>query len=275
MRKVIDAEYLHLDRKGESNAEALDRLIELIGILRSECPWDKKQTHESLKKPMIEEAYEVCDAIDRDDKELLKEELGDVLLQVVFHSNLAEEEGLFTFKDVANTVSDKMIRRHPHIFLGVEANTIDKVREKWENVKRLEKLDHSTTQIMEAVPKSLPALSKSYKIQEKAALVGFDWDNIKDAFLKIEEEVQELKDAIGCEGKSRVEDELGDALFALVNMARFMSIDPEQALNKTSRRFIKRFSYIEKHAEESGRNLEDMTLKEMDVLWEQAKAKEK
>ena len=266
--------------KGGSNAEAFDRLVDVIRALRAPdgCPWDRAQTHETLTREMIEEAYEVVQAIDNQDIPNQREELGDVMLQVVMHSAIAEENGEFTLADVCNEVSEKMIGRHPHVFGGnvekygfQQVNSVDNVLDLWENVKRSEKQEASQTSAMENIPLSLPALIRAEKIQKKARKVGFDWPDVSGAFAKIDEETAELKEAYSQGDKEHISEELGDLLFAIVNTARFLDVDPEEALNSTSRKFMKRFSYVEEQAALQGRELSDMTLEEMDALWEEAK----
>ena len=254
--------------------EALERLIKILEILRKKCPWDMAQTHESLRICMLEEAYEVCEAIDAGNPDNLEEELGDVLLQVLFHSSLAKETSKFDLVSVINRECDKLIRRHPHVFSKENAKSIDKAVEKWENVKWKEKGDSSYSERMIAIPRALPALIRSYKIQAKAAEAGFDWDDVSGAFQKIKEETEELTLACGDSDSGRVSEEIGDLLFSIVNTARFLNVNPEQALNATSEKFIKRFAYIESEASARGDKLEHMTLKEMDELWEMAKLTE-
>lgn len=279
--KPIREEYLHLTADSADNKEAIERLAEIIRVLRAECPWDKVQTHESLRKGMIEEAYETVEAIDNADMANLREELGDVLLQVVFHANLAEESGNFDLKDVINEECEKMIRRHPHVFLKETGNnsskSIDKVLEKWENIKVKEKHEESCTSRLQRVPKALPALMRAVKIQKKAADVGFDWDDVSGAFDKVNEERKELMEqyAKAPTSISRMEEEMGDLLFSCVNVARFLGIDPENALNSTSEKFIRRFAYVEREAAAAGKDLENMSLREMDELWEEAKKSER
>ena len=251
--------------------EAFIRLGDIVRLLRKECPWDQAQTHESLRSCLLEEAYEVVDAIDNKDDENLEEELGDVLLQVIFHGVLGEEGNRFDITGVINRECEKMIRRHPHVFLKEKVDTIDKVLEKWENVKRKERISSSHTERLMEVPKALPALLRSHKLQAKAAQAGFDWEEVSDAFLKLEEELLELRQAMKQDDLLGMTEELGDLLFSVVNVARFLSINPEEALNSTSVKFIRRFSEIERNAEASGKNLEEMSLAEMDELWEDAK----
>lgn len=267
----------------DSEQEALARLISIIRVLRAPggCPWDREQTHESLTRCLVEEAYEVVEAIEKKDTHNLKEELGDVLLQVVMHAQIAEEAGEFSMTDIANAVSEKMLRRHPHVFEKKSgqnpqnnALAVDNVLELWENVKQGEKKIFSETDDMRNIPRHLPALLRSEKIQAKAKRVGFDWDDVSEAFLKVREETLELEEAYRLRDKNHIKEELGDLLFAVVNVARFLDIDPEEALNFTSQKFIQRFSYIESQALIDGRRLIDMTLSEMDELWEKAKTLE-
>ena len=276
----IREEYLYLTNSGKDNKEAIERLAEIIALLRHECPWDKVQTHETLRKGMIEEAYEVVEAINNKDMANLREELGDVLLQVVFHADLAKEEREFDLKDIINEECEKMIRRHPHVFLQETQNnstkSIDKVLEKWENIKVEEKHEKSCASRLERVPKALPALVRAFKVQKKAADVGFDWDDVSGAFDKVAEGYAEFMEqyAEAASSKQRLEEEMGDLLFSCVNVARFLDIDPESALNYTSDKFTRRFRYIEERANADGRRLEDMSLEEMDKLWEEAKGLE-
>ena len=272
-------EYIHLSQAAETPQEAIGRLKDIISILRRECPWDRVQTHESLRSCMTEEAYEVVEAIDTGSKENLEEELGDVMLQVVFHANLAEESGNYDLTDVINGECEKMIRRHPHVFLektsNNDAKSIDNVLEKWENIKAKEKKSAENLHILQGVPNALPALTRATKIQKKAADVGFDWDDISGALAKVTEETCELTEAIQHrENKQRLEEELGDLLFSVVNVSRFLKVDPEEALRATTRKFMRRFAYIEDRSLACGRHLTDMTLEEMDRLWEEAKQSE-
>lgn len=272
-----------LYKVADNEKDAFARLTSVIRLLRAPggCPWDREQTHESLIRGMIEEAYEVISAIEKKDFKNLEEELGDVLLQVVMHAQISEESGEFSMTDIANTVSEKMLRRHPHVFGKNSSENpqnktipIDKVVELWENVKRDEKGIGFQSEEMKNIPRQLPALLRSEKIQEKARSVGFDWDDVSEAFLKVKEETLELEEACALKNKSQMRDELGDLLFAVVNVSRFLDIDPEEALHSTSEKFIRRFSYIENDAVLKGRSMSDMTLVEMDRLWEQAKSLE-
>lgn len=255
----------------------INDLLEVMNTLRGErgCPWDKVQTHKTLRPYVVEEAYEVIDAIDKEDKINLKEELGDLLLQVVFHSRIAEELGDFDFMDVVDGVCEKMVRRHPHIFGSVEVRDKGEVLRNWEDIKRCEKDIRSLSESMATIPKIIPALMRALKVQAKAAQVGFDWDDVEGAMSKVYEEIEELDEVYKGKKRDRIREELGDLLFAVVNVARFLNIDPELALEATTEKFIRRFSFIEKEALKSGRNLHDMTLTEMDILWNKGKKREK
>lgn len=268
-------EFAKYYEEGKTAEEAIKRLSDIIALLRSEdgCPWDKAQTHKSIRPCLVEEAYEAADAIDNEDYDNLEDELGDVLLQVVFHANLGSEGQNFDLRSIANRECDKMIRRHPHVFLNKNSESIDKVLEKWENVKRKERGTSTHTDSMLNVPKALPALIRSYKIQKKAAEVGFDWEDVSDAFSKVKEETAELLEIYQGDDETSIMEEVGDLLFAVVNVARFLGVNPEEALNFTSSKFINRFGYIEEKAKLQGLQLENMSLEEMDKLWEQAKTK--
>ena len=261
--------------EGKTQEEALARFSRILTALRRDCPWDRAQTHESLRICMLEEAYEVCEAIDRQDESNLREELGDVLLQVLFHSQLAMEKGLFDLREVINGACEKLIRRHPHVFSKESAESVDKALERWENVKRAENGERSYADRLRSVPSALPSLMRSYKIQAKAAEVGFDWDDVSGPFRKMEEEMAELLDAFRKNDEEGIEAEIGDLLFSVVNAARFLRVNPEQALNATSDRFVKRFALMEEEASAQGQTLKEMTLCEMDALWEEAKRRMK
>lgn len=246
-------------------------LEKLISLLRGEsgCPWDREQNHMSIRRNFIEEVYEACEAIDEEDTEHLKEELGDVLLQVLFHTDIERETGNFDLNDVADTVCKKLILRHPHVFGDISVSGTGEVLSNWEEIKRQEKKQDTTYASMDAVAKSLPALWRAEKIQGKAAKVGFDWPDVSGALDKLEEEIAELREAIA-EG-SGMEEELGDLLFSSVNVSRFLNIDTETALNLSSDKFIRRFAFVETQAREMGKDIKDMSLDEMDKLFDKAK----
>ena len=248
-------------------------LLDIMEQLRAEngCPWDREQTHESLKIYMIEETYEVLEALEAGDKDKFCNELGDLLLQIVFHAQIAKEQGDFDIGDVTSEICSKLISRHPHIFGDVIANTSDQVLQNWEAIKKTEKQLKSHTGVLKDVPSNLPALMRSYKVQQKAAQVGFDWDDIEDVFSKVDEEIRELRDVYKSKNVERITDELGDAMFALVNLSRFLKVQPELALTGTVKKFINRFEYIEQQSTKAGKKLEDMSLAEMDKLWNEAK----
>jgi len=248
-------------------------LVDIMKTLRSEngCPWDREQTHESLKKYLIEETYEVLEVIDLKDKDRLCEELGDLLLQIIFHAQIAAEDGNFDINDVITGICRKMIQRHTHVFGDAKAENADEVITNWEAIKKKEKGQKSQAEVLRSVPANLPALMRSYKVQQKAAQVGFDWDNIDDVIAKVHEEIKELEDVYKSKNVERIIDEMGDVFFALVNLARFLKVQPELALTGTINKFIKRFEYIEQESQKMGKRLEDMKLSEMDELWNKAK----
>lgn len=235
--------------------------------LREECPWDKKQTIQTLRKQTIEETYELADAITDEDWEGIKEELGDLLLHIVFYSRIGAEKQLFTFDDVIETVCNKLVARHPHIYSSVKVNSEEDVKQNWEQIK----LKEGKKSVLSGVPNSLPALIKAIRLQEKTKQVGFEWDAIDLVKEKVDEEIEELYEAVDGGVQEKVEEEFGDVLFALVNYARFAKIDPELALERTNKKFIRRFKYIEEKAAEQNKALLDMTLEEMDALWNNAK----
>nr|WP_184312995.1 nucleoside triphosphate pyrophosphohydrolase [Anaerosolibacter carboniphilus] len=251
----------------------MNNLVEIMAKLRSKegCPWDLKQTHESLRPYLLEETYEVLEALDNDDKELLVEELGDLLLQIVFHAQIAAEEGYFDIQDVIAGISRKLIYRHPHVFGENKETTDAGALLRWEEMKRKEKDVKTHTESLQRIPKPLPALMRSYKIQKKAAAVGFDWDCVEGALEKVKEELTELLEVYQTDQTDKITEELGDLLFAIVNMARFLKVEPELALNQTNEKFIQRFAFMEKHAKSLDKQLEEMSLEEMDQLWNLAK----
>ena len=252
-------------------------LLKIMSMLRAPngCPWDREQDHKSLKRYLIEEAYEVLEAIDEESPAKLCDELGDLLLQVVFHAQIAKENQQFDLGDVIHGVSAKMINRHRHVFGGEEAETPDDVMTIWEKVKKEEKGQKTQTQVLNGVPSNLPALMRSFKVQQKAAQVGFDWDDIKDAMQKIKEEFDELEQAYNNKNEANIEEELGDLLFAVVNVSRFLKIQPELALTATTNKFIRRFEYVEQCAAKEGKQLTDMSLSEMDAFWDESKKLER
>ena len=249
-------------------------LLEIMRILRCPegCVWDREQDHKSIRRSFIEETYEAVEAIDNDDPVLLQEELGDVLLQVVFHAQIEAEAGRFTMDDVADGICKKMIYRHPHVFGSVEVKNSDEVLTNWDALKQKEKHQKSTTETLESVARSLPGLIRAEKVQHKAAKAGFDWDEVSGALDKVREETAEVARAI--DGDGDPSEELGDLLFAVVNVARFLKTDPEDAINRTTDKFIRRFAQVEQAAKDAGRSLSEMSLSEMDALWDAAKQKE-
>ncbi|APH15206.1 MazG family protein [Clostridium sporogenes] len=265
---------VYIPKVSNNNYDFMD-LLDIMDKLRGEdgCPWDKEQTHTSLKKYLIEESYEVIEAIDNKDVDMLIEELGDVLLQVVFHSQIGKEDGFFEIKDVIQSICDKMINRHPHVFSDLEINNSNEVLENWDKIKSMEQGNETYTDSIRHIAKTLPALMRADKVQKKAAKVGFDWDNIEDAMKKIIEEYKEIEDVYKSKNKVKILEEIGDLLFSVVNVARFLDIDPENALNYSIDKFINRFQYIEDEAISIGRNLDNMSLEEMDELWKEAKNK--
>jgi tetrapyrrole methylase family protein/MazG family protein len=252
------------------------RLMELMRRLRGPggCPWDAEQSHESLKRYLIEETYEVIEAIDKNDPQHLKEELGDLLLQPVFHAVIAEEAGNFTMDEVLEAINDKLVRRHPHVFGEQTVKSAGEQVENWERIKKAEKGEERRS-ALSGVPPHMPALMKAEKITEKAARVGFDWEHVDQVFAKVLEELHELEETMIEGDQARIEAELGDLLFAIVNLGRFLSVNPEQALGKTIARFVQRFAYVEETLHAAGNHMKDATLDQMNLLWEEAKKKER
>lgn len=249
----------------EEQLKAFNRLLEIMDELREKCPWDRKQTIESLRYLTIEEMYELSDAILDDDKQEIKKELGDLFLHLIFYSKIASETNDFDVADVLNGISEKLIYRHPHIYGGTSVNDEEEVKRNWEKLK----LKEGRKSVLEGVPKSLPAVVKAFRIQEKVKGVGFEFENSEDTWSKVLEEIEEFKSETDPEKR---EQEFGDLLFSLVNYARYTGINPEDALERTNKKFINRFKKIEKMAEDSGRNISQLSLKEQDVLWEKAKS---
>lgn len=249
-------------------------LLRIMEILRAPdgCMWDREQDHRSIRRNFIEETYEVCEAIDEEDTEHLKEELGDVLLQVVFHTQMEKEKGVFDINDVADGICKKLIFRHPHIFGDVKVGSTDEILSNWDDLKRKEKKQETDTSTLESVSKSLPSLIRAQKLQKKAAKVGFDWPDVSGALDKVEEELAEVRAAIGGDGD--VEEEIGDLIFAVTNVSRFVKVDSERAAEKTCNKFVRRFADMEQQAKTQGKQLSELTLEEMDALWDEAKKKE-
>lgn len=250
--------------------EAFGRLLDIMDTLRAECPWDKKQTLESLRHLTIEETYELADAIEEGDLNEIKKELGDLMLHMVFYSKIGSEKGAFDVGDVLNSVCDKLIHRHPHIYGDVEATTEEEVKANWEAIKLKEK---GTKSVLQGVPRGLPALVKAIRIGDKARGAGFDWEQPQDVWVKIREELVEFEDAQKSGNQDLIEGELGDVLFSIVNFARLSNLDPEMALERTNKKFIYRFTYMENAARNMGKSLAYMSLEEMEGLWNEAKHK--
>lgn len=255
--------------KMKEKLEAFERLLNIMDELREKCPWDKKQTMQSLRHLTIEETYELTDAIFDNDLEEIKKELGDLMLHLVFYAKIGSETNAFDMADVLNGVCEKLIYRHPHIYGDVKVKDEEEVKSNWEKLK----LKEGKQSVLEGVPNSLPALIKAIRIQDKARGVGFDWDNKEQVWEKVEEEMQELKVEIALNNKEKIEDEFGDVLFALINYGRFLNVNAEDALEKTNKKFIKRFQYLETETKKDGKILSEMTLDEMDVYWNEAKKK--
>lgn len=253
----------------EQKMEAFGRLLDIMDELRVKCPWDVKQTNESLRTNTIEETYELCEAIIRDDNQEIKKELGDVLLHIVFYSKIGEEKGEFDVADVCNSLCDKLIYRHPHVFGDDAAKTAGEVEQSWEQLKLKEKGGNKT--VLEGVPASLPSIAKAHRIQDKARNAGFDWEQREDVWEKVREEINEFETEIGSMDANKMEAEFGDLFFSLINAARLYKVNPDNALERTNQKFIHRFNHIEQETKKLGKSLKEMTLKEMDILWDEAK----
>lgn len=251
----------------------INDLISIVKVLRAPggCPWDREQTHESIRKNFIEETYEVIEAINKKSPEMLREELGDVLLQVALHAEMEREKGVFDFDDVANDIVQKLVIRHPHVFGDVSAKNEEEALDSWNAAKAKSKGTTSQAQAMHSVPRELPALMRAQKIQHKAAKVGFDWENADGAFDKLYEEINELKTAVSHHNQSEIEDEFGDVLFSCVNIARFLKVDSEEALTAATDKFLSRYETVERLAQERGIDMKASSVEELDVLWEEAK----
>ena len=255
----------------QEQMEAFGRFLDILDELRVKCPWDRKQTNESLRPNTIEETYELCDALMRDDKKEICKELGDVLLHVAFYAKIGSETGDFDIKDVCDKLCDKLIFRHPHVFGEVKADTAGQVSENWEQLKLKEKDGNKS--VLSGVPAALPSLIKAYRIQDKARNVGFDWEEKSQVWDKVFEEFGELKNEIENMNPDNMENEFGDLFFSLINAARLYDINPENALEHTNQKFIRRFNYLEQETLQKGKNLKDMSLAEMDAIWDEAKQK--
>ena len=253
--------------KREEQLKAFDRLLTIMDELREQCPWDRKQTIQTLRHLTIEETYELGDAILENDLNEVKKELGDLLLHIVFYAKIGSENNAFDIADVANGICDKLIERHPHIYSDVKVADEEEVKKNWENLK----LKEGKTSVLEGVPKSLPAMVKANRIQDKVAGVGFDWEHPEQVFEKLKEELDELQHEVNENNAEKIEAEFGDVLFSMINYARFLKVDPESALERTNKKFIKRFQFLEEKAKAINKPLKDMSLAEMDIFWEEAK----
>jgi XTP/dITP diphosphohydrolase len=253
--------------KRSQQLSAFERLLDIMDELREQCPWDNKQTFESLRHLTIEETYELGDAILDNDLQEIKKELGDLLLHIVFYAKIGSEQNTFDIGDVANEICDKLINRHPHIYGDTKVDGADQVIKNWESIK----LKEGKSSVLEGVPKSLPALVKAFRIQEKAAGVGFEWDNAEDVLDKVKEEITEFNQEVEDQNHDKMEDEFGDVIFSLINYARYLKINPESALERTNKKFIKRFKYIEESAKNEGKVINELTLNQMEAFWNKAK----
>ena len=252
---------------------SLSKLIKITETLMGDdgCPWDKVQTRESLKPYLVEETYEVLEALDENDPEKIKDELGDLLYQILFHSKISSLKGEFNFRDVIDNLSEKMVRRHPHVFKGGKLNTPDQVVGQWEEIKKKENNKANQKSVLDSIPINLPSLIKAQKLQKKAAKEGFDWDQINDVFDKLDEEIKEFKEAVLKKTPADIQSEIGDIIFVITNIAKFYEVDAEEALRSTNNKFIKRFQYIEQKMDEKGKTLKDSPLEEMERYWQEAK----
>jgi len=268
---VAENQNIHKLSDMKEKIAAFERLLKIMDELRAQCPWDKKQTLESLRYLTIEETYELSDAILEKDMDGIKKELGDLMLHLVFYSKIGSETGDFDIKDVLDSISEKLIRRHPHIYGDVTVNNAEDVKNNWEKIKLKEKDRDS---VLTGVPNSLPAMVKAYRMQEKARGVGFDWQNAGQVWEKVNEEIAELNHEIALSDQEKMEKEFGDLLFSLVNYARFIGVNPEDALERTNKKFVQRFKYIEQQSKRQGKSLKNMTIEEMDGFWDEAKKNE-
>ncbi|MBP1630972.1 MAG: MazG family protein [Bacteroidetes bacterium] len=257
------------ENKYKGALESFEKLLRIMDDLREKCPWDKKQSFDSLRHLTIEETYELAEAIIEKDLDEIKKEVGDILLHIVFYAKLGSEEKAFDMKTIIDSLNEKLIRRHPHIYGDVNVENAEQVKENWEQIK----LQEGRKSVLSGVPSTLPALVKAYRIQDKARGVGFDWDNVSQVWEKVEEEIEELKHELNSENRDieKIEQEFGDILFALINYSRFIDVNPESALERTNKKFIKRFKYIEEKITEDGKDMRDMNLEQLDVYWNKAK----
>ena len=255
------------DNRRKETLESFDKLLSIMDELREKCPWDKKQTFETLRHLTIEETYELADAIIENDSQEIKKEVGDLLLHIVFYAKIGSETSNFDMKDIVDSLNEKLIRRHPHIYSDAVADDAKQVSENWEQIK----LKEGRKSTLEGVPKTLPALVKAYRIQDKARGIGFDWDNIEQVLEKVEEEIEEMKFEIKAGNKHKIEQEFGDTLFALINYSRFIDVNPETALETTNKKFIRRFQFIEQEVLKQNKDMREMTLEELDKIWDEAK----
>ncbi len=271
--KFLETEKVQIgdDEKSSSVRAQFGRLYNIMRELRTKCPWDREQTHDSLRQYLLEEVYEVLETLDEKHYEELRKEMGDLMLQILFHSRIASENDIFDIEDVIRSLNDKLIRRHPHVFGEVEARDAEQVLKNWEQIKLTEANRNS---VLDGVPRTMPALARAYRVQEKASRVGFDWGHIKDVWPKVYEELKELEEALEKKDLKKTEDELGDVLFSIVNISRFLEVNPEDALRGTIEKFIRRFRYVEQKFSEANRSMKDATLEEMDVFWNEAKKME-
>ncbi|MGC8803829.1 MAG: nucleoside triphosphate pyrophosphohydrolase [Bacteroidales bacterium] len=260
----------NLQKNMDKRLKAFERLLNIMDELREKCPWDKVQTFESIRNLTIEEVYELADAIVDRNMDEIKKELGDLALHIVFYAKMASEEHAFDITDVLNGICEKLIRRHPHVFGEVQVKDDTEVKQNWEEIK----LGEGNSSVLAGVPQSLPAMIKASRIQEKVRAVGFDWDEPSQVWDKVAEEMDELRNEIANNNPQRIEEEFGDLFFSLINAARLHGVDPETALERTNKKFIKRFKYLEDEVRATGRNLKEMSLAEMDAIWEQAKSKD-
>lgn len=268
--KHIERIIMDKEQRRKQSLESFDKLLSIMDELREKCPWDKKQNFETLRHLTIEETYELADAIIENNSSEIKKELGDLLLHIVFYAKIGSEDKSFDIKDIIDSLNEKLIRRHPHIYGNREAKDERQVEENWEEIK----LREGRESTLSGVPKTLPALIKAYRMQDKARGVGFDWDNVDQVWAKVEEEIEELRFEIKSGNKDKIEEEFGDTLFALINYSRFINVNPETALERTNKKFINRFQFIEKEVIKQNKNMKDMTLEELDKIWNQAKKTE-